>query len=69
MQKQLFSSSTYQKLRARNRGKVEDDTRLALSNNKPQIPKLVLWLQSQLTVALTDVNFSRYLKFNIFEVF
>ena len=42
-----FSALVQIKTKARNRWKVEDDMRLALSNTKPRIPKLALQLQSQ----------------------
>ena len=42
-----FSALVHIKTNARNRRKVEDDMRLALSNAKLRIPKLALQLRSQ----------------------
>ena len=42
-----YSALVHIKTKARNRRKVEDDMRLALSNTKPRIPQLAVQLQSQ----------------------
>ena len=55
-----FSALIDIKTKARNRRKVEDDMRLALSNTQPQISKVAAVAKS--TVALTAVKFSSSFK-------
>ena len=57
-----FSALAQIKKKTRNRMKVDDDIRLALTNTKSQISKLV----AKSAVALIEVKLSSGLKFNIF---